>query len=351
MRSKELADLAGVTVRTLRHYHQMGLLPEPPRADNGYRTYGALDLARVLRIKRLASLGMSLQQVKRALDAESRVSPALPFAGGPSPAERADAQGASQDGGASFSPALAPEPGFAEVLAALDADLAARIERLQEQRRVIAELRERSIDPDVPPAYGPHIARLREAGASSRVVEAELSGLLLVDRLLESESDEAAAIGQFFALLGESDAVERYAELNESLYRVPADASDAVLARLADELVAFMVPLLESGCAQYGWDLSQESIEAMAASSALADACASGTPHVSSSGVSSESAACKTGGPHCHDADASGLFRTVESERARAIFDMYDHEALNEAQRKVSELVVEGVLERLMKKG
>ena len=71
MRSKELADLAGVTVRTLRHYHQMDLLPEPPRAENGYRSYGALDLVRVLRIKRLASLGMPLQQVKHMLESES----------------------------------------------------------------------------------------------------------------------------------------------------------------------------------------------------------------------------------------------------------------------------------------
>lgn len=347
MRSKELADLAGVTVRTLRHYHQMGLLPEPPRADNGYRTYGALDLARVLRIKRLASLGMSLQQVKRALDAESRVSPALPFAGGPSPAERADAQGASQDGGASFSPALAPEPGFAEVLAALDADLAARIERLQEQRRVIAELRERSIDPDVPPAYGPHIARLREAGASSRVVEAELSGLLLVDRLLESESDEAAAIGQFFALLGESDAVERYAELNELLYRMPADAPDEALAGLADEFAAFMVPLLKSGCARFGWELSRESIEAMAAPSAPADGCAPGRSCAHRADVPSGPKAREAGDGGSDDACGQGLFLTDESERARVIFDMYDHEALNEAQRRVSELVVGSVLEKL----
>lgn len=347
MRSKELADLAGVTVRTLRHYHQMGLLPEPPRADNGYRTYGALDLARVLRIKRLASLGMSLQQVKRALDAESRVSPALPFAGEPSPSERADAQGASQDGGASFSPAPAPEPGFAEVLAALDADLVARIERLQEQRRVIAELRERSIDPDVPPAYGSHIARLREAGASSRVVEAELSGLLLVDRLLESESDEAAAIGQFFALLGESDAVERYAELNELLYRMPADAPDEALAGLADEFAAFMVPLLKSGCARFGWELSRESIEAMAAPSAPADGCAPGRSCAHRADVPSGPKAREAGDGGSDDACGQGLFLTDESERARVIFDMYDHEALNEAQRRVSELVVGSVLEKL----
>ena len=44
MRSGELAALAGVTVRTLRHYHQIGLLPEPERGGNGYRDYDVHDL-------------------------------------------------------------------------------------------------------------------------------------------------------------------------------------------------------------------------------------------------------------------------------------------------------------------
>lgn len=41
MRSNELAKLAGVTVRTLRHYHAIGLMAEPSRAENGYREYEA----------------------------------------------------------------------------------------------------------------------------------------------------------------------------------------------------------------------------------------------------------------------------------------------------------------------
>ena len=53
MKSSEIAKLAGVSVRTLRHYHAIGLLPEPPRGENGYRDYSAGDLARLLRIKRL----------------------------------------------------------------------------------------------------------------------------------------------------------------------------------------------------------------------------------------------------------------------------------------------------------
>ena len=68
MKSSEIAKLAGVSVRTLRHYHAIDLLPEPPRGENGYRDYGAGDLVRLLRIKRLSSLGFSLSRISEVLD-------------------------------------------------------------------------------------------------------------------------------------------------------------------------------------------------------------------------------------------------------------------------------------------
>ncbi|MEI3308806.1 MAG: MerR family transcriptional regulator [Eggerthella lenta] len=68
MKSSELAKLAGVSVRTLRHYHAIGLLPEPPRGENGYRDYHAEDLVRLLRVKRLSSLGFSLSRIGEVLD-------------------------------------------------------------------------------------------------------------------------------------------------------------------------------------------------------------------------------------------------------------------------------------------
>ncbi|MEW1841154.1 MerR family transcriptional regulator [Nonomuraea angiospora] len=39
MHSGELARLAGVTVRALRQYHQVGVLAEPERGGNGYPKY------------------------------------------------------------------------------------------------------------------------------------------------------------------------------------------------------------------------------------------------------------------------------------------------------------------------
>lgn len=324
MRSKELADLAGVTVRTLRHYHQMGLLPEPPRAENGYRTYGAVDLARVLRIRRLSSLGMSLQQVADMLDAETEGAVA-----------QEDGRDAGQCGGA-----------VDDVLAALDAELAERIEQLQEQRRVIADLREHAIDPDVPPAFGAHIARLREAGASAQVIEAELSGLLLADRLLESDSDEAESIEQFFALLGESGSIKRYAALNEALYGLPADAPESECARLAEQFVSLMVPLLQRGCVRYGWELSQEDIEAMATPPAPMEG---GRDARFAQGNSSGSAAGRADESLCAESGDKGRQNDSDAVRADDIFDMYDRETLNRAQHRMSELVVEGILKELSK--
>ena len=70
MRSKEIADLAGVTVRTLRHYRKIGLLREPERAENGYCEYTVDDLIRLLRIKTLSSLGFSLVDIAHMLDAD-----------------------------------------------------------------------------------------------------------------------------------------------------------------------------------------------------------------------------------------------------------------------------------------
>lgn len=61
--TRELAELAQTTVNTIRHYHHLGLLPEPERKDNGYKQYGVKHLARLLRIRRLAGLGVPLSRI------------------------------------------------------------------------------------------------------------------------------------------------------------------------------------------------------------------------------------------------------------------------------------------------
>lgn len=65
----QLATYAGVTVAAVRHYHKVGLLPEPPRDRSGYRTYDASAVVRLIRIHVLASSGVPLARVVTLLDA------------------------------------------------------------------------------------------------------------------------------------------------------------------------------------------------------------------------------------------------------------------------------------------
>lgn len=78
MRISELAELAGVTVRTVRYYHQVGVLAEPPRQSNGYRDYRADHLVTLLRIGQLTDSGLSLAQAgAMAADCDSSSDKAL----------------------------------------------------------------------------------------------------------------------------------------------------------------------------------------------------------------------------------------------------------------------------------
>jgi len=63
----ELAEAAGTTVRAIRHYHRLGLLPEPPRSSNGYRVYALEDLVRLMRIRWLAGSGVPLASIPTML--------------------------------------------------------------------------------------------------------------------------------------------------------------------------------------------------------------------------------------------------------------------------------------------
>jgi DNA-binding transcriptional MerR regulator len=69
LRIGQMARLAGVTPRALRFYENQGLLAPPARGQSGYRLYGPQDLVRVIRIRRLRELGMSLEQVRAVVDA------------------------------------------------------------------------------------------------------------------------------------------------------------------------------------------------------------------------------------------------------------------------------------------
>lgn len=67
MQIGELAERTGMSIRTLRHYDEIGLLRPSARSEGGFRLYTADDEARLLLIRRMKPLGYSLEQMGELL--------------------------------------------------------------------------------------------------------------------------------------------------------------------------------------------------------------------------------------------------------------------------------------------
>lgn len=63
----EVARLAGVSPRAVRHYHAIGLLPEPARDSSGYRRYAGRDVIALVRVVRLRAVGMPIPQIAQRM--------------------------------------------------------------------------------------------------------------------------------------------------------------------------------------------------------------------------------------------------------------------------------------------
>jgi DNA-binding transcriptional MerR regulator len=137
----QLAAYAGVTVRAVRHYHQVGLLPEPERDASGYRRYGAKAVVSLIKIRTLANAGVPLSQIDQMLEADAST--------------------------------------FAEAVQRIDSHLREGIERLEISRKQIAQLAAGD-SLALPPEVISYLDRLREIGASERMVEGERDGWILV---------------------------------------------------------------------------------------------------------------------------------------------------------------------------
>ena len=64
----ELARAAGLSIRTVRYYDQIGLLSPSGRSPVGHRLYGDADVRRLYRICLLRRAGLALAEIGRALD-------------------------------------------------------------------------------------------------------------------------------------------------------------------------------------------------------------------------------------------------------------------------------------------
>lgn len=136
-----LASYAGVTIRAVRHYHQIGLLPEPERDASGYRTYDAVAVVQLVRIRTLAEAGVPLARVRELLDAD-------------------------------------PET-FAAATNEIDRQLRAQIRALQEHRRRIARLGSGD-SLALPEEVVDYLDRLRATGAPETMIVAERDAWILI---------------------------------------------------------------------------------------------------------------------------------------------------------------------------
>lgn len=137
----QLASYAGVTIRAVRHYHQVGLLPEPERNASGYRTYDVNAVVRLIRIRTLVDAGVPLARVQELLDADTTT--------------------------------------FLEATVAIDRELRARIRGLQEHRRRIAQLASGD-SLAVPDEVADYLDRVRAIGAPKTLIDAERDAWILV---------------------------------------------------------------------------------------------------------------------------------------------------------------------------
>lgn len=205
MQSGELAALAGVTVRALRHYHQVGLLAEPHRHSNGYREYDTHALIRVLRIKRLASLGIALERMRGLLD------------------------DSDDDTG--------------DLLDELDAELAAQIERLTGQRELIARLRDHGAAPDIPPELAPFLAVFAAAGQSPDLARFDRDQSVLLAHLVGEEG--MPHIAGFYERLSDPRMMPTVAAVAEGFGRLGPESTEQDIAELTEAFMTAFAPLVD----------------------------------------------------------------------------------------------------------
>ena len=190
----QFAGYAGVTVRAVRHYHQVGLLPEPERDASGYRRYGATAVVSLIKVRTLVDAGVPLSRIRSMLEAD-------------------------------------PET-FAEAVRRIDDDLRREIRRLQDSRRQIAQLTAGD-GLALPPPVVVYLDRLRAVGASARMVEAERDGWILITARWPDRIGEW--IPSKLAQLNDPQVVRLYRLLSEIFESELAD--DPRLAEVADIMV------------------------------------------------------------------------------------------------------------------
>ncbi|MEO7446991.1 MAG: MerR family transcriptional regulator [Humibacillus sp.] len=75
----DVAEHTGLSLRTIRHYEEVGLLPEPRRSPGGFRLYAPAAVERLLLIKAMKPLDFTLEEMRDLIEVRDRLAdPSLP---------------------------------------------------------------------------------------------------------------------------------------------------------------------------------------------------------------------------------------------------------------------------------
>ena len=149
MRVSDAAKIAGCSVRTVRYYHNLGLLPVPTKQRGPWRDYEFADVARLIQIRSMAQAGMRLDDIRLELSAaETAVMTAVPTPAAAS-TQLVDASTAAPAADIA-APAAAVDPAapadcdceiYDQTLRSLDRQIA----KLQQQRARLLEMKQQAM--------------------------------------------------------------------------------------------------------------------------------------------------------------------------------------------------------------
>lgn len=196
--TQAISDLVGITVRTLRYYHQIGLLREPKRTTKGL-LYDETHLLTLLRIKRFSMMSLTLDEIADIIHTPT-------------------------------------SPRARRILLELDQALADRVAEIESQRRVIEECLRDNTPVDVLPRFARHLAALRRLGnydttAADKALEELAAGY---------GSEEVARVVD--AVI-QDPIISRLSVLEERLRRINEDSGESELTDLAKDYGRLLVDL------------------------------------------------------------------------------------------------------------
>ncbi len=146
MRVSDAAKIAGCSVRTVRYYHNLGLLPVPTKQRGPWRDYEFADVARLIQIRSMAQAGMRLDDIRLELSAaETAVMAAVPTPAAAS-TQLVDASTAAPTAGTAnptdpAAPADCDYEIYDQTLRSLDRQIA----KLQQQRARLLEMKQQAM--------------------------------------------------------------------------------------------------------------------------------------------------------------------------------------------------------------